>query len=65
MGKKKTDRQLDVPGESNRDKHINFLAQERGEIDPATEPSGVPLSKSSSYRRKKEMDNPRTKRKPQ
>ena len=31
------DRHLDVPAEANRDKHINFVAEERGEKDPADE----------------------------
>jgi hypothetical protein len=31
---------LDIPEESNRDKHINFLAQERGEIDPGADEYG-------------------------
>jgi len=31
------DRHLQAPGEANRDKHINFLAEERGEKDPADE----------------------------
>ena len=31
------DRHLDVPAEANRDKHINFVAEENGEIDPADE----------------------------
>jgi len=31
------DRHLDAPGEANRDKHINFLAEENGDIDPADE----------------------------
>ena len=29
------DRHLDVPAEANRDKHINFVAEEQGEKDPA------------------------------
>jgi hypothetical protein len=32
---KEQDRHLQAPGEANRDKHINFLAEERGEKDPA------------------------------
>jgi len=32
------DRHLDVPAEANRDKQINFVAEEKGEIDPADEP---------------------------
>jgi hypothetical protein len=31
------DRHLQAPSEANRDKHINFLAEERGEQDPADE----------------------------
>ena len=34
---KQQDRHLQTPGEANRDKHINFLAEERGEEDPADE----------------------------
>ena len=33
--KKPKDRHLDIPEEANRDKHINFVALERGEKDPA------------------------------
>jgi hypothetical protein len=35
MSKKPKDRHLDVPGEVNRDKHINFVANERTEADPS------------------------------
>ncbi len=31
------DRHLDALGEANRDKHINFLAEENGDADPASE----------------------------
>ena len=34
------DRHLEPPGEANRDKHINFLAEERGDKDPASEDFG-------------------------
>jgi hypothetical protein len=34
---KQQDRHLQAPSEANRDKHINFLAEERGEKDPADE----------------------------
>jgi hypothetical protein len=40
---------LQAPGEANRDKHINFLAEERGEQDPADEGRKV----------QKENDNPK------
>lgn len=33
-------RHLDVPEESNRDKHVNFLAQENGETDPGADDYG-------------------------
>jgi hypothetical protein len=31
------DRHLQAPGEANRDKHINFLAIEEGDMDPSSE----------------------------
>jgi hypothetical protein len=31
------DRHLEAPGEANRDKHINFLAAENGDEDPASD----------------------------
>jgi len=34
---KQKDRHLETPSEANRDKHINFLAEEQGDIDPADE----------------------------
>ena len=37
----KQDRHLQTPGEANRDKHINFLAEERGEKNPADEGKNV------------------------
>jgi hypothetical protein len=39
MKKKPVDRHIDVPAEANRDKHINFLALENSETDPADEPA--------------------------
>lgn len=39
MKKKTPDRHIDVPAEANRDKHINFIALENGETDPADEPA--------------------------
>ena len=32
------DRHLDTPAEANRDKHINFVALETGDPDPAVQP---------------------------
>ena len=49
------DRHLDVPSEANRDKHINFVAQERGETDPASEPDSGKLIKNSE--KKKDRHN--------
>jgi len=54
MNKKQSDRHLDVPAEANRDKHINFVAVERNEVDPAKEPSTGPLAKGSVDQRFKE-----------
>jgi len=39
MKKKPADRHIDVPAEANRDKHINFLALENRDTDPADEPA--------------------------
>ena len=39
------DRHLDVPAEANRDKHINFVAEELGEKDPADEEKSKNLEK--------------------
>jgi hypothetical protein len=33
-------RHLNVPAESNRDKHTNFLAQENGDTDPGSDMFG-------------------------
>jgi len=39
VSKKQKDRHLDVPGEANRDKDINFVSNERSEIDPSEDHS--------------------------
>jgi hypothetical protein len=52
MDKKPKDRHLDVPSEANRDKHINFIAEERSESDPAEESNG-PLNKKANEQEKK------------
>jgi|KBSMisStaDraftv2_1062788.scaffolds.fasta_scaffold363332_4 hypothetical protein len=44
---KPKDRQLDVPAEANRDKHVNFLASQRSETDPSGERSKESLDKGS------------------
>ena len=56
MDKKEQDRILQTPSEANRDKHVNFLAQEEGDIDPATE------NTNSLFKKKKEKDKPNKKR---
>ena len=44
---KPKDRHLDVPAESNRDKHINFIADERSETDPSMDTSKGLLNEDS------------------
>jgi hypothetical protein len=53
------DRHLDVPAEANRDKHINFVAEERGEKDPADEIKSNILEdriRDSERKKRKEKD---------
>jgi len=50
--RKQQDRHLDVPAEANRDKHVNFIAQESNETDPAREASTGPLAKNNNQRKK-------------
>lgn len=45
--KEDRDRHLQSPTEANRDKHINFLAEEQGEKDPADEGKGGDTTKQS------------------
>ena len=54
------DRHLQSPGEANRDKHINFVALESGDPDPADEDdSKLHLTDDSTLqtREEKEKDN--------
>lgn len=54
------DRHLQAPGEANRDKHINFVALESGDKDPADEDdSRVHLTDDSTLQtpEEKEKDN--------
>jgi hypothetical protein len=44
---KPKDRHLDVPAEANRDKHINFVADERSETDPSMDRSKGRLNEDS------------------
>jgi hypothetical protein len=59
MKRKIRDRHLDVPAEANRDKHINFVAAERNETDPADDNRAGKLS--SDYRSGKEEKKKRKK----
>jgi hypothetical protein len=58
MKKKKTDRHLDVPGEANRDKHINYVARETNETDPAQDNRQGKLAKEDENKKdiKRERD---------
>jgi len=56
---KERDRHLDAPAEANRDKHINFVALETGDSDPAnqmTEKTGRTNPKNN--RKKSGLDSP-------
>jgi hypothetical protein len=50
MKKKLKDRHLDVPAEANRDKHINFVALERGEMDQSDAPATGKLAPENQQR---------------
>jgi len=48
---------LSAPGEANRDKHVNFLAQEQGDPDPAMEDdSRLHLTDDSTLQTREEKD---------
>jgi hypothetical protein len=47
MKKKPADRHVDIPAEANRDKHINFVALENNEPDPADAPATGRLAKEN------------------
>ena len=59
---KQKDRHLDVPAEANRDKHINFMAEERSEIDPAEENVKGRLNDDSIDQQEKQQERRRKKR---
>ena len=61
MSKKPKDRHLDVPGEANRDKHINFVAKEKSEIDPFEDPSIGSLDRDLDNRAEKRKNKPKRK----
>ena len=52
MSKKVQDRILQTPSEANRDKHVNFVAQESGDIDPSTENSNSLFKKQEEEAKK-------------
>jgi hypothetical protein len=59
MNKKERDRHLDLPAEANRDKHINFLAEERRETDPAQDKINGAVSDRSISSRDRQKQNRR------
>jgi hypothetical protein len=52
MDKKEQDRILQTPSEANRDKHVNFVAQEHGDVDPAMENSNSLFKKEKKEKKK-------------
>jgi len=60
MKKKPADRHIDVPAEANRDKHINFLALENRDTDPADETATgklAPVRRSGEIRKRSQRIN--------
>jgi hypothetical protein len=55
--KAQKDRHLDAPGEANRDKHINFLAEEMGDVDPADEKFDTSKKNENSKQDTMKVDN--------
>lgn len=53
----KKSRHLDTPSESNRDKHINFLAQEGGDEDPGADKFGNLFKKENRENEENEDDD--------
>jgi len=64
MSKKQKDRHLDVPAEANRDKHINFVAGEKNDMDPAEESATGALT-NEAISRSDEKKNKKTRKKNQ
>ena len=61
---KERDRHLDTPAEANRDKHINFVALESGDPDPANQrPTGKLRPDNSKHDKKKTGTDNQNKRK--
>lgn len=57
MKKKPNDRHLDVPAEANRDKHINFVALESDDKDPADISSKKKISGRKPANKKTDKKN--------
>jgi hypothetical protein len=55
MKRKPRDRQLDIPSEANRDKHINFVALERNEHDPSDVPATGKLAEEQEIKKDREQ----------
>ena len=55
--KEQKDRHLEAPGEANRDRHINFLAEEMNDIDPADEKYDNAEEKRNDKNDAKHVDN--------
>ncbi|HEY2722207.1 MAG TPA: hypothetical protein VGI82_10805 [Chitinophagaceae bacterium] len=53
MPEKQKDRHLDVPSEANRDKHVNFIAQENEDTDPASESSSGKMAERTNNQKEK------------
>ena len=50
---KERDRHLDTPAEANRDKHINFVALQAGDADPANQTRTGKFGRNNSKDNKK------------
>ena len=57
---KKIDRHLQAPQEANRDKHINFVAIEQGDEDPANDTGDL---RQSRYKEKVDENKNKEKKK--
>jgi len=62
MNKRQKDLHLDVPSEANRDKHINFVALESNEDDPADIPATGKLADEHQKTKSKEQKKDKKKK---
>ena len=60
MKRKNTDRHLDVPAEANRDKHINFVALENNQADPADEQRSSKSNRERENEQHQDQKNKKT-----